>query len=73
MCLRTNFLIRALLTIFIFQGYAFSAITLQVCYKDNNCMLTVNNKKYTCMLGKNGVIDKEDKREGDGKTPLGTY
>lgn len=26
-----------------------------------------------CALGRTGVIDAADKREGDGKTPLGTY
>jgi L,D-peptidoglycan transpeptidase YkuD (ErfK/YbiS/YcfS/YnhG family) len=26
-----------------------------------------------CAIGKYGAIDEKDKREGDGKTPLGTY
>ncbi|MDP2855844.1 MAG: L,D-transpeptidase family protein [bacterium] len=30
-----------------------------------------NIKEYLCVLGKNGVTD--DKREGDGKTPIGCF
>lgn len=30
-------------------------------------------RRCRCMLGKAGVIAQEDKREGDGKTPLGRY
>ncbi len=26
-----------------------------------------------CAIGKNGVVPAQDKREGDGKSPLGTY
>jgi L,D-peptidoglycan transpeptidase YkuD (ErfK/YbiS/YcfS/YnhG family) len=29
--------------------------------------------KWPCAIGKHGAIDAADKREGDGKTPLGTY
>jgi len=30
-------------------------------------------REFRCAIGKNGVIDYEHGREGDGKTPLGTY
>lgn len=33
--------------------------------------LTCNGKKYRCALGKGGV--REDKREGDGATPIGCF
>ncbi|MDR0297002.1 MAG: L,D-transpeptidase family protein [Rickettsia sp.] len=49
------------------------AITLNVCYKDKICTMNANGKVYSCMVGKNGVIDKKDKREGDDMTPTGTY
>jgi L,D-peptidoglycan transpeptidase YkuD (ErfK/YbiS/YcfS/YnhG family) len=29
--------------------------------------------RVTCAIGKNGVTPESDKREGDGKTPLGIY
>jgi L,D-peptidoglycan transpeptidase YkuD (ErfK/YbiS/YcfS/YnhG family) len=35
--------------------------------------LEVNGKTYPCTLGRGGVVAPEDKKEGDGKTPLGTY
>jgi len=34
-------------------------------------VLMIGNARYDCTLGKNGVT--LDKREGDGKTPIGTY
>ena len=36
-------------------------------------ILRVGALGYPCAIGKNGVIPQEDGREGDGKTPLGTY
>lgn len=30
-------------------------------------------KTYDCVVGRNGVVAAEDKREGDGKTPLGRF
>jgi len=34
---------------------------------------TAPDAQYRAALGKGGVIDAADKREGDGATPLGTY
>ncbi len=36
-------------------------------------ILRVEGREYPCALGKNGVVPYELGREGDGKTPLGTY
>ena len=33
----------------------------------------MDGRKVRCALGKGGVIDAEDKREGDGCTPLGLW
>jgi len=30
-------------------------------------------RTFECVVGKNGIISAADKREGDGKTPLGTF
>ncbi len=35
--------------------------------------LQVNGKIYACAIGKGGFIHASEKREGDGKTPLGSY
>ncbi len=35
--------------------------------------LKFKNKKYKCVVGENGFIDKQIKQEGDLKTPIGTY
>lgn len=35
--------------------------------------LEVHGASYPCTLGRNGVIRPQDKKEGDGKTPLGLY
>ncbi len=35
--------------------------------------LTANNKNYRCALGRAGVADAAQKREGDGATPTGCY
>jgi L,D-peptidoglycan transpeptidase YkuD (ErfK/YbiS/YcfS/YnhG family) len=35
--------------------------------------LEMNGKIYNCTLGRTGVIPAIDKREGDGKTPLGSF
>ena len=57
----------------IMVNYPAYAIHLKVCYKDKLCTLHANNKVYNCTLGRNGVIDSRDKREGDGMTPAGTF
>jgi L,D-peptidoglycan transpeptidase YkuD (ErfK/YbiS/YcfS/YnhG family) len=37
-------------------------------------LLTIENKIHVpCAVGKHGAIAEMDKREGDGKTPLGSY
>lgn len=33
----------------------------------------VDGQEYACVIGKNGVVAAADKREGDGKTPLGRW
>ena len=33
----------------------------------------MDGRKVRCALGKGGVIDADDKREGDGCTPLGLW
>jgi len=35
--------------------------------------LTFNGRTYQCALGRAGVVDAVDKREGDGATPAGFY
>lgn len=35
--------------------------------------LSIARKTYACAIGKNGFIEMEQGREGDGKTPLGEY
>ncbi len=35
--------------------------------------LKVGRKTYQCAIGKNGTVPYAQGREGDGKTPLGTY
>lgn len=32
-----------------------------------------DGREYACAIGKGGFVAASDKREGDGKTPLGTY
>lgn len=36
-------------------------------------ILTINNQQFECRLGRSSVIAEDQKREGDGATPLGTY
>lgn len=36
-------------------------------------VLRIGAQEYPCSIGKNGVVPQENGREGDGKTPLGTY
>ena len=36
-------------------------------------ILRIGALGYPCAIGKDGVVPQEDGREGDGKTPLGTY
>lgn len=36
-------------------------------------VLRLGDQEFPCAIGKNGVIPECDGREGDGKTPLGTY
>jgi len=36
-------------------------------------ILRIGAQEYPCAIGKNGAIAEQDGREGDGKTPLGTY
>lgn len=35
--------------------------------------LSIGGKSYPCAIGVNGFIPENQGREGDGKTPLGTY
>jgi len=35
--------------------------------------LKAGHKTYNCAIGKNGIVPFAKGREGDGKTPLGTY
>ena len=36
-------------------------------------ILRIGEQEYPCAIGKYGVVPQADGREGDGKTPLGTY
>jgi L,D-peptidoglycan transpeptidase YkuD (ErfK/YbiS/YcfS/YnhG family) len=36
-------------------------------------ILMTGSARYDCTLGRSGVILPQEKKEGDGKTPLGTY
>lgn len=35
--------------------------------------LIVNGKEYPCVIGKHGFAEPGEKREGDNKTPIGTF
>ena len=35
--------------------------------------LVFNNKEYPCKLGRGGVVAEDEKQEGDGTTPIGSY
>jgi L,D-peptidoglycan transpeptidase YkuD (ErfK/YbiS/YcfS/YnhG family) len=35
--------------------------------------LTAGEEEFKCAIGKNGVVFPEEKKEGDGATPAGTY
>jgi L,D-peptidoglycan transpeptidase YkuD (ErfK/YbiS/YcfS/YnhG family) len=39
----------------------------------NQSLLRCDGRDYACAIGKAGLVAAEDKREGDGKTPCGTY
>lgn len=49
----------------IFKVYTFS--------NSNRGKIIANNVSFDCVIGKNGKIKAEDKREGDGKSPIGTW
>ena len=38
-----------------------------------SAVCTFDGREYPCLVGKTGVCLAEDKREGDGKTPLGRW
>lgn len=46
---------------------------LVVYSKDNVYEASLNGKSYRCAVGKNGLISQENKVEGDGCTPIGTF
>lgn len=51
---------------------------MQVSHPDHlllvrNRTLTFRGKTYPCAIGKGGLIAAEEKREGDGCTPVGTW
>lgn len=47
------------------------AADIIVTIDNNQCNATVDSKTYRCSMGKNGF--SKDKREGDGKTPIGEF
>ncbi len=40
---------------------------------DSSCVLTFQGRQILCALGRGGVVSSEDKVEGDGCTPSGSY
>ncbi len=46
---------------------------MKIIVKTNTGILKAGRKTYACAIGKNGSVPCADGREGDGKTPLGTY
>ena len=42
-----------------------------IIYLKNNHTLVVDDFKFKCSIGKNGIT--KNKREGDKKTPIGTF
>lgn len=48
-------------------------ITVTAKCGDTEGTLTIGELSFPCRLGRSGIIDAADKREGDGATPLGTY
>lgn len=49
--------------------------TLKVTAKADGpvAMCEFDGRRFECIVGRTGVIDAADKREGDGKTPLGMW
>ena len=41
--------------------------------QENGYVLTSGQTEYPCLIGKNGLIDAAEKREGDGATPKGCW
>ncbi len=49
-------------------------IQKNIIYVDTSARkVTFQGESYDCAIGKNGFTPERDKREGDNKTPLGTY
>ncbi len=46
---------------------------MNIAVKTSKATLNIVGKTYACALGKNGWVDLQAGREGDGKTPLGIY
>ncbi len=59
------------LIFFLFFSTLLFGQNIVVIFKKNKCFAKIKNKKYFCLLGKNGVSSK--KIEGDQKTPKGNF
>ena len=46
---------------------------MNITVKASKATLSIGTEVYDCALGKKGWVVFEEGREGDGKTPLGTY
>ena len=70
-----NFLL--LITIAVFSGSLFAkpvhSSEAKVVFEqhDSSCRMKFHGKEYRCAIGRSGVV--EDKKEGDGGTPVGTF
>lgn len=48
-------------------------MNLNIVVDTSKRILRIGELVFPCAIGKNGTIPESDGREGDGKTPLGTY
>lgn len=46
---------------------------MKIIVETSKAVSKLGRKSYPCAIGKNGTIPYANGREGDGKTPLGTY
>lgn len=46
---------------------------MKIIVETSKAKLSIGQKSFDCVIGKNGTIPFVEGREGDGKTPLGVY
>jgi len=68
MKINRNFI--AVILSFVFSNIVFAS-DIVVTIRNDKCSAVVGDHEYRCSFGKNGIT--ADKREGDGKTPIGKF